>query len=290
MTPKFDNLAQRYLQEEGLKDIVKKLAATGALATGVATASPTPGYTHLSDKPEGLDLDAPQHQQYFTSTGEDEPEQKEGPEVHKIKSGDTLWDLAKKYKTSVRDIQKANPGIDPKKLQIGQLVNIPNLVKASEPTVGYDSNFIDYMKVVENGVKRGLKNGRWYPHKSAEGGKKTIAYGHKITSGEDYSKGITESEAQALLLKDLNAAKKDARDFLGSKKFDSLDKTRQEILIDYQFNLGTLKTFPKFVEAVIKNDKKGMIKHYQRKYRHPKTKKWLPIKDRNDRFKQRYLK
>lgn len=42
-----------------------------------------------------------------------------------IKSGDTLYELAKKYNTTVEDILAINPGINPKNLQIGQRICIP---------------------------------------------------------------------------------------------------------------------------------------------------------------------
>ena len=153
----------------------------------------------------------------------------------------------------------------------------------------FDIGFLKYMKRVENGIKKGLKAGKWYPHSSAEGGKKTIAYGHKLKTGEDFSKGLTGEQAIALLKQDLDVARTGARAFVGADKFDKLDAHRQEMLIDFQFNLGSLKGFPSFVAALLKNDKKGMKKHYERKYQHPKTKKWLPIKDRNNQFKKRYL-
>lgn len=45
---------------------------------------------------------------------------------------------------------------------------------------------------------------KWYPHKSLEGGTDTIAYGHKLQAGEDFSKGITDQEAIALLRQDIS--------------------------------------------------------------------------------------
>jgi len=45
---------------------------------------------------------------------------------HTIKKGDTLWDLASKYNTSVEEIMMANPGIDPNNLQVGQEILIPD--------------------------------------------------------------------------------------------------------------------------------------------------------------------
>ncbi|KAL8671413.1 MAG: hypothetical protein Q9168_004086 [Polycauliona sp. 1 TL-2023] len=42
-----------------------------------------------------------------------------------IKSGDTLFEIAKSHNTSVAELEKANPGINPKTLQIGQKINLP---------------------------------------------------------------------------------------------------------------------------------------------------------------------
>ena len=44
---------------------------------------------------------------------------------HKIKKGDTFFSLAKDYKTTVTAIEKANPKVNPKNLQIGQTIKIP---------------------------------------------------------------------------------------------------------------------------------------------------------------------
>lgn len=44
---------------------------------------------------------------------------------YRIKSGDTLYKLAQTYNTTVEDIMYLNPGINPKNLQIGQMICIP---------------------------------------------------------------------------------------------------------------------------------------------------------------------
>lgn len=48
-----------------------------------------------------------------------------GGTIYTIKSGDTLYALAIRFNTSVDAIMKANPGLDPMKLQIGQKICIP---------------------------------------------------------------------------------------------------------------------------------------------------------------------
>ena len=43
---------------------------------------------------------------------------------YEIKSGDTLGDIAKKYGISVQEIQKLNPNVDARRLQIGQKIKL----------------------------------------------------------------------------------------------------------------------------------------------------------------------
>ena len=48
-----------------------------------------------------------------------------GSVMYTIKSGDTFYKLAKRFGTTVEAITKANPGVDPNNLQIGQRICIP---------------------------------------------------------------------------------------------------------------------------------------------------------------------
>lgn len=45
--------------------------------------------------------------------------------LYTIKAGDTLYNLALQYNVTVQEIIAANPGIDPNRLQIGQVICIP---------------------------------------------------------------------------------------------------------------------------------------------------------------------
>ena len=265
MTPNFDRLANQYL-EEGLSDAQRKKL----IALGLGSAMALPGTAYLGQKAGEALADDP------------------APKVQKIE-----------------DMPGAHPFSHPgwSDDDISPPPSIPGAprparapeVKQPIPTPQYDPGFIQYMKSVENSIKKGFKNGRWYPHASVEGGRKTIAYGHKLKSGETFSKGITDREAVALLIKDLDHHKGEAKKYVdkkyGAGSFDKLDDKRQEMLTDIQFNIRNgVSKFTSFLKAVMKNDRKGMLKHYQRKYKHPRTKKWIPVKDRNDQFKKRYLK
>jgi g-D-glutamyl-meso-diaminopimelate peptidase len=44
---------------------------------------------------------------------------------HTVRGGDTLWELARRYGSTVRAIETANPGLDPFALRIGSRVTVP---------------------------------------------------------------------------------------------------------------------------------------------------------------------
>ena len=47
------------------------------------------------------------------------------PRTHKVADGETLAAIARIHKVSLAALQTANPGLNPKKLRVGQLVNLP---------------------------------------------------------------------------------------------------------------------------------------------------------------------
>ena len=145
-----------------------------------------------------------------------------------------------------------------------------------------NNSFINYLKYVENGNRVGYDKNKklWFPHKSFEGGSDTIGYGHKIQPGENFSKGITDSEAETLLKKDIEKARIKINSELKGTK---LTPKQEEMFIDFVFNMGTLKKFPKFTKAVLKNDIDGMKSQYKR-YAGGKE-----LKGRNTAFAKRYL-
>ena len=44
---------------------------------------------------------------------------------HRIGRGETLSHVARRYGVSLRDLQAANPGLSPRRLQIGQRITVP---------------------------------------------------------------------------------------------------------------------------------------------------------------------
>ena len=168
----------------------------------------------------------------------------------------------------------------------------------------FSPRLIKYIKKVENAGQKGKRTviidgkpeERWFPHKSPEGGKMTIGYGHKLTANDEQSEkikqGLTNAEVEYLLIKDLNKAKQTVQRDLHTMEKKGLFKlnkpltqTQQEILIDYAFNLGTITGFPKFTTAVINGDIDTMRKEYKRYYGGG-----IELTGRNSEFRDTFLK
>jgi len=148
-----------------------------------------------------------------------------------------------------------------------------------------DREFVEYIKSAENAGKTGFKNNRWYPHASYEGGTDTIAYGHKLGRTERYSQGISNSDAENLLKRDLMNAENIVKQKIG-KEYENLDMKRKQMFIDFAYNLGPKFTteFPKFTRAALANDIDGMIKEYERSAQGKK------LTRRNEMFFDLFLK
>ena len=159
---------------------------------------------------------------------------------------------------------------------------ITQTVVTKPSDISLDQSFVDYIKNVENAGKKGYDKQKklWFPHESFEGGSDTIGYGHKIQKGEDFSKGITDAQAEVLLKRDLERAKNIVNKEVGGRQ---LSKKQMEMFVDFVFNMGTLSKFPKFTEFALKNDLQGMKAQYKR------FSGGKELKGRNSAFLQRFL-
>lgn len=131
----------------------------------------------------------------------------------------------------------------------------PAIVQRAEV---FSQDFVNFVKSAENAGKVGFKNGKWYPHKSFEGGLPTIAWGHKIKNRQELRKvirGISNQEAETLLRKDLETAKANVQKYVKGLGVNiPLSPKQMEMLTEFAFNLGGLEKFPKFTKAVLNKD------------------------------------
>ena len=101
-----------------------------------------------------------------------------------------------------------------------------------------------------------FRNGKFYPYKDSLG-YETIGYGHLMESSLDYSQGITEAQADALLENDIQKARiqystlglhlpNDWQDFM--------------IIMIFQLGLAGVQKFKKMIAALKVHDYKEAIK------------------------------
>ena len=104
-----------------------------------------------------------------------------------------------------------------------------------------------------------------------------------MKKGENFSSGLTDVEADALLKKDIELARQTVRREIKKYGGSTLSPEKEEMLIDFSFNIGTIHKFPKFVGAILKDDWKTAKKEYKR-YSLGKE-----LKNRNEEFYKRFL-
>ncbi len=73
-----------------------------------------------------------------------------GYDTYYIQPGDTLWEIARKYYTTVQRIVTANPGINPYQLKIGQKIIVPYGIDVVDTNIDYT------YEIMERDI-RGLK-------------------------------------------------------------------------------------------------------------------------------------
>lgn len=152
-------------------------------------------------------------------------------------------------------------------------VDVPPAIVQSAQQIS--PSFIEYMKSVENSGRSGYNSVKklWFPHKSPEGGLPIIGYGHKIKDNSELSRmknGISDNDVDRLLKNDIEDAweivKKELRSMTKGLNIP-LNSEQKEMLIDYAFNIGTIKGFPNFVKAVLNKDWNTAKKEYIRNYK-----------------------
>lgn len=114
------------------------------------------------------------------------------------------------------------------------------------------------------------KLGKWFKYPDPPGQTKTysIAYGHFITKGEDFSNGLTDNEAEQLLEKDIRAKLSTARSKI--KNFDGLPVTIKIAVLNGLFR-GDMG--PKTLSLLSQNKFADAAKEYinHREYRTTKN-------------------
>ena len=125
----------RQLQQQ-VDGLTEKLRQWNAFYANQKTAPPNPSpapsnsQTPTSGSPTPDDISsqpntAPQPAPTRSSHPTPSPPAKPKPHTHTVATGETLAAIARKSGVSLNSLLAANPGVDPKKLHVGQTVNLP---------------------------------------------------------------------------------------------------------------------------------------------------------------------
>ena len=124
--------------------------------------------------------------------------------------------------------------------------------------------FVDDLWLNENPNNVGLKNGKYYPHKSPEGGKMTIGPGFKLGSGQhkitekQAKRGMTKSYLDQEVRRVAKGYFKDVDAAINSGQTtnpaDTVSPQIKAGLADILHQTGSLKKWPKLINAVREGD------------------------------------
>ena len=156
----------------------------------------------------------------------------------------------------------------------------------------FSESFLKFVKDAENSIKRGYKNGKWYPYKSDDGNFMAVGYSHRLQPSDvkTANRGLSEAEVTHLLLTDLKVAKDKAENYLKTNSLQTnISQEQWEMLIDYAFNVkGNLATFPKLTRAIVTGDWLTAKREYNRSYVNPSGDRGK-LSGRNAAWFNRYL-
>ena len=170
---------------------------------------------------------------------------------YKVKPGDNIYAIAKKYKVEPVVIMNLNSLDENSVLNVGRVLKIPptrtpkniNNLKSVSAAMGVSYDFILKMKRLEDGPDKKdneFHNDYYYDgsgNKTVKKGNKTIGIGHLWKKGEpEY---LSNAQVLNLYVKDLLKAEDHLRVLFGEKKFDNMPVHIKEALIDIVFNKGT---------------------------------------------------
>lgn len=274
-----DALDDIIIKEAGLLDRVKQLKY-GPLALGMGLLMPTPIGEQIL---EPIVQEAPK--QVLELVDADF-------EKIKIKSGDSVWKLARKYfpdidgETASEIIFKYNPELKDGKLSINQEVKIPKITSLErigfEKEIGMGLSGSGSITKPSDSLADALRNVEGFEpsiYDTGAGSKDlTVGYGHKLTEEEESklnqtgkvvihgvkvtkSGEINKAQAEKIFQGDLN----DAIRKVNTKKYKNLSQQQYDALVMFAFNVGNI---PSGINSLIWEDRLEEVPAEIEKYHH----------------------
>jgi len=143
-----------------------------------------------------------------------------------IQSGDNAYKLSGGDPRYQKLIEDANPGLDWRRLQIGQAIELPDPPSYPNANAQYSEESAQLIRRFEKLYLTAYDDDGWW----------AVGYGHRYGKiGEAPRKTITEAQAEAYLKADMNIALTYIRNNIKTK----LNQPQVDALVSIIFNTGT---------------------------------------------------
>lgn len=181
--------------------------------------------------------------------------------MHQVGTKETLFSIAKKYQIEVEEIQKSNPQLTEKEIQVGQVINIPvkdNLIYNIESSKTIPSNEKDKIKPsLEKQISNSIQEKKYHEVKIAET-KYSIAkqYGLTISDIDESNPEVAKNGLKAGDKIVINSKNTSPINY-GDAKNSNAEKTKPVVIHKVQTNetkYGIAKKFGITVEELEKQN------------------------------------
>ena len=220
---------------------------------------------------------------------------------HKVKKGESLGSIAKKYNVSIEEIKKLNNLTSKHITQVGDILKIPdtkkfkniNTLSDTANALGLSESFILSLKRSEDGTKMGDNEFHLKPYKD-KNGNWTIGIGHLITDSERskyLGKTLSVSQVCTLFAEDVKVVSEQVKELIGEKAYNNMPQTVKDAVTDYMFNRGQpiLKRQTDFVNALKSQNWAKAISLINVDYSFKRDKNGRLVKDKKGHLERIYL-
>ncbi|WP_368644854.1 N-acetylmuramoyl-L-alanine amidase [Alkalibacterium putridalgicola] len=171
------------------------------------------------------------------SEGNKEASKEELGSTYKVQEGDTFWSIAKGREFDVIDLEHANPKVDPQKLQIGQMINIPASEKEKATAEEKESNEYHGNSIVKYLESLGLDSS--YNHRAR------LAVKNGVVSSTSSYKGTAQQNIKLLnILRDANT---------------KAEQKYEELVIDGSWGVATTRRLQQVLGIVVDGVISGQV-------------------------------
>lgn len=194
-----------------------------------------------------------------------------GGQTYTVKSGDYLGKIAGIYGLTVSDIVSANPGLNPDKINVGQVLKIPNVNKTPSKEAIVSAAWQN-----ENPNNVGYKNGLYYSYKDPNDRGMNVGpgllVGVAIPEKESYTKEELDAAAYTYGLNSLNAIGQAFNEKYGTTElatpFDTVSIAPKLLALDTRYQNGSLPVsgWPSFYQALAEGNWAEALKQSRSTY------------------------